>query len=149
MVTVYIYNLVLNIVIKLLRSVRPGSVTQVEIKSHRFSRNSLDKNVIFTRISKNDGTSWTGSIPFTFFRKRNIVHRDIAKHVPLTNEVMDAIISSTRLAVNTSIFTKYDVESGTAIINVPSNPNVDNQAFVTRNMNTLMTEHVGLHVSTL
>lgn len=148
-VVVFIYNLNQNIIMHLLKTVINTDVA-VNVSGQRYSKSNMEANRILTTISYNQGKQeCSGSSNYIEIGDRNLRLRNIRKHVPITTSAEKRIFNSISFRAFESNFTRFDVESGGMIMNVPNNPTAANTAFVTRNMNTRMSENVGLSVHTL
>jgi len=122
----------------------------INVVSQRYTKGDMEANRLMTTVSYDKGkVEYTSSSPFIEIGDRNLRLRNFKKHVPITTRVEGKIKNSIEFRVLNSKFVRYDIESGTMILNVPNNPTAANTAFVTRNLNTRMSENVGLSVSTI
>jgi len=145
---VYIYNLVYNIVFKLI-NVNKSRKMMVEVTSQRFSRGEITENNITTKLQRNGMATLQLVTQFAQISKRDFRLKRLLRHVPMSNKLINKLLSKLHFTVTYVDVTRFDIEGGTAILNVPSNPTAQNQAFVTRNMNTRMSNNVALSVNNL
>lgn len=149
LIVIYAFNGIYNIVINLIRSSNKEGSFTVNVNSQRFSRQALASNRIATRILFANNRTFAASTPFIFIKDMTMRLMNLEKYIPMAQSLKSKIIGNISFHAVSVIITRFDVDSGTAIINTPSNPTHDNVGFVTRNLNTRMIEGIGLTVNTL
>lgn len=124
----------------------PISVTVV---GTRFAKQSTNVNAIITTVTDLNGRVMQKVTPFALIKSHTLKLRSVLEYLPFSRVITNKIIESISLRASKVEFVRYDVESGTLIVNVPNNPSVQNTAFVTRNLNTRMSENVSFRVDSL
>lgn len=145
-VVVYVYNLVFNMIDNLMKGY-DGSTMDVKIISRRFTRDSNFPCGISYYVTKSDGTEYKTTKNFISMPKHDIKLRNIMRHIPLPHKTYQSIMSSLKL-FNTNVnAVRYDIETGSALLNVPNNPSVQNTAIVSRSVDSRGSENFAMTVT--
>jgi len=147
-VLIYTYNLLYNFIVSLFSTVDPSAI-KVTVVGTRFAKDNLNANGIKTTVYSTDGSTLSRFSPYIHIKNRNLRMRDVMSYIPFAKHVVNVILGSVFFRCLSIKFVRYDVEAGSVIINTPSSPSADNTAFVTRNMNTRMSENIAIYVESI
>lgn len=145
---IYIYNLLFNFIINLIKNT-DGEHFSVTVVGTRFTRESGNYSRIITTVIDGTGRDFRKEASFVMIKSRGLKMRDILSYIPFSKNVVNRLMASVNFRSLKCEFVRYDAESGTMIVNIPNNPNFQNTGFVTRNMNTRMSENAALHVDNI
>jgi len=141
------FNLLYNFLVNLINK-NDGKGIQVSVVGHRFSRENMGLNNIKVVIVDSSGRTIEHVVPYCMIGSNDLKMKNVLSYLPLSRKMVNKLLSSVNFRTIGAKFIRYDVESGSAIINVPNNPS-NNVAFVTRNMSTRMSENISLDVGNL
>jgi len=150
LVSAHMFNGIQNVIVELFRRTPKNSSFAVKVTGHRFARDDISHNHISVQITEgNKGQIRTFTTPYVVINNVSLRLRSLVRHIPLTTSCLNRLMQGINLTVFDASFVRFDMDTGSSIINVPSSPDSRNVAFVTRNLNSRSNQNIGMTVTSL